>query len=71
MYTNGGVYDGDWKHDLRDGFGTSLYASGNTYVGKYKDDQRDGQGKLVFAADGRVQEGQWMGLEFLGSGLKL
>ena len=33
---DGSVYDGDWHHDKRDGFGIYSYKSGSKYEGGWK-----------------------------------
>ena len=42
---SGTIYDGDWKNDMRDGFGTYSIQQGGVYVKQYaggwKNDMRD------------------------------
>lgn len=40
----GDKYEGDWKDNLMDGFGTYTHANGNTYQGQYKKNERHGYG---------------------------
>ena len=39
------LYEGEYKNDLREGFGVHHYRSGAvSYIGDFKDDQREGFG---------------------------
>ncbi len=33
LYTNGNVYEGNWRNGLREGHGRLVYANGSSYVG--------------------------------------
>ncbi|MFM7852063.1 MAG: hypothetical protein ACKO96_09130 [Flammeovirgaceae bacterium] len=33
LYTNGNVYEGNWRNGLREGHGRLVYANGTSYVG--------------------------------------
>lgn len=44
-YSNGDVYDGEWKNNLRHGVGICYYANGDIYEGKWEEDRRNGLGK--------------------------
>ena len=50
------MYDGEFNHGLRSGFGTFLYANGARYEGEWKDNMKHGKGKFIFK-NGRVYEG--------------
>ena len=41
---NGAVYDGDWKDNQRDGYGTYKWNVGDSYEGEWKDNKFNGQG---------------------------
>ena len=41
-YANGMVYDGEWKNDLRHGFGVLTWPDGRKYEGDYKEGLKDG-----------------------------
>jgi hypothetical protein len=56
---NGGVYTGEWKGPLRDGFGQQLWPDGSRYEGYYHLDKACGYGKL-YHADGDLYEGEWL-----------
>ena len=46
-YSDGGMYDGDWKNGSMDGFGTLFYAGGNVaYKGEWKEDKFHGKGTV-------------------------
>ena len=47
-FSNGDIYDGDWKNDIRDGQGTQIYVNGDIYTGKWKDDMKNGQGTFTY-----------------------
>lgn len=44
LYRNGTFYEGDFKHNLMEGFGTSLGIN-HKYVGSWKNGKMDGAGK--------------------------
>ena len=46
-YTNNLIYYGEFKENLKDGFGSLHYSNGNTmYKGYFKNDKFNGHGKL-------------------------
>ena len=48
--TNGNVYKGNFKNDMRDGTGNYLYFStGEQYNGEWKGNIRSGFGTYIFA----------------------
>ena len=48
VYSDGGIYQGEWKVGARHGFGRYLSPDGRqSYVGDWEHDQRCGKGKLV------------------------
>ena len=53
----GGVYDGEWKRGLKDGFGCYKGADGTVYEGEYRHDVKSGAGTLRWP-DGQVQRGR-------------
>jgi hypothetical protein len=59
-WKSGATYDGEWKDDLRNGFGT--FANSNSkdwiYEGFFVDDLYEGKGIYKWP-DGRVYEGLW------------
>ena len=50
------MYDGEFDHGLRSGYGTFYYANGARYEGEWKDNMKHGKGKFIFK-NGRVYEG--------------
>jgi hypothetical protein len=59
-WKSGAIYDGEWKNDLRNGFGTYTSASSKDWVyeGFFVDDLYEGKG-IYRWPDGRVYEGLW------------
>ena len=57
-YSNGDVYEGQWKDSKFNGQGTYKWSNGDVYVGQWKDDKRNGQGKNTYS-DGTVSVGQF------------
>jgi hypothetical protein len=41
-------YSGDWKSDLRDGYGTFYWCTGSWYIGEWSQDKREGFGTRVW-----------------------
>lgn len=48
MWPNGQVYDGDFKHDDCNGFGTLYYPDGKRFEGNWKDGKKNGKGKYIW-----------------------
>ena len=57
-YSNGDVYEGNWKDDFKHGYGKMTWADGAVYEGNYKEGVKHGYGKMTWA-DGDVYEGNW------------
>jgi hypothetical protein len=51
-----GSYDGQWKNDMKYGYGRFVWPNGAWYDGEWKDDLQDGNGKGVLF-DGQYFEG--------------
>lgn len=51
-----GSYDGQWKNDMKYGYGRFVWPNGSWYDGEWKDDLQDGNGKGVLF-DGQYFEG--------------
>ena len=39
---DGEKYEGEFKDDIRTGYGVLIYSNGNKYEGEFKDDKRNG-----------------------------
>ncbi|CDW80104.1 protein kinase domain containing protein [Stylonychia lemnae] len=59
IFTDGSVYDGLWKNNIKVGFGRFIFNDGDVYIGEYKDGTRNGYGKYCYN-DGNMYEGQWV-----------
>lgn len=60
-------YEGEWKNDLRDGYGVQRYADGSTYEGLWVNDkQTDG---ILTWKDQSYYKGQFEGSYFQGDGI--
>ena len=57
-YPSGAKYDGEWKEDRKDGFGSYQYASGHHYVGQWKRGKKEGHGKFT-SRSGAVYVGRF------------
>lgn len=54
----GAVYEGEWKNEMRDGYGKQEWPDGSRYEGYWLNDKANGIGKLLHA-DGDIYEGEW------------
>jgi hypothetical protein len=45
-YSNGNIYDGEWKNDRREGIGTFYFCKGGIYIGEFKNNIIDGFGRI-------------------------
>lgn len=41
-------FEGMWKHDVKEGYGTSKSISGGRYQGQWKQGAEDGNGKRLY-----------------------
>jgi len=57
-YTNGDVYEGEFRNDLKEGVGRLRYHSGAVFEGEYVQDRRSGRGMYVYST-GDVYDGDW------------
>jgi hypothetical protein len=58
-YSDGAVYEGEWKADDRHGRGTMRYADGDVYEGEWKADAHEGRGSLRSADGSVLHKGMW------------
>lgn len=68
-HTDGGVYNGEWKGALKDGFGVYKYPSGAKYEGEWLDGTKEGRGVYTFAKGG-IYEGEWRSGKMEGVGVR-
>ena len=47
MYVNGDKYEGEWKQDLRWGWGKQTYTDGDLYEGEWKNNAMDGSARGI------------------------
>lgn len=57
-YPNGDAYEGEWREDMREGFGVQRFIKGDAYEGEWLIDKMHGKGILLHA-DGSIYEGLW------------
>eukprot|EP00957_Ditylum_brightwellii_P211614 15366379-Ditylum_brightwellii.AAC.2 len=65
---NGSTYNGGWKDDLYDGFGTYKNPTGYMYRGHYRLGRRHGHGECHFP-NGDEYIGEWVNGEMEGAGV--
>ncbi len=66
-YTNGDMYEGQWKDDTITGHGTFIWRNGKKYVGDFKNGLRHGLGKLYYAPGGledNSESGHWVMIKY-------
>lgn len=68
-HTDGGVYNGEWKGALKEGFGVYTYPSGAAYEGEWLDGTKEGRGVYRFAKGG-IYEGEWRNGKMEGVGVR-
>ena len=68
-HTDGGIYNGEWKGALKNGFGVYKYPSGAAYEGEWLDGTKEGRGVYRFAKGG-VYEGEWRNGKMEGVGVR-
>lgn len=57
-YSNGMIYEGNFKNTMREGMGKVYYTDGSIYEGEFKNNNIEGFGKLFFA-NGALYEGEF------------
>lgn len=45
-FTDGTIYEGDFKNGLKEGQGRIIYPNGDLYEGEFKNDKMNGKGRL-------------------------
>lgn len=61
------LYSGEWREDMRNGFGTEFHAE-YLFEGQFKDNQRQGWGKATYK-NGKVYEGEYHANKRHGQGI--
>ena len=67
-YTNGDVYEGNWKDNTINGQGKYTYKNGDVYEGNWKDYKRHGYGIEIILNNGLKYEGLWKDNKKHGTG---
>ena len=57
-YSNGDVYEGNWKNNLKQGYGIMKYSNGNIYEGDWEKDKKNYYGKMSYM-NGEKYKGYW------------
>jgi hypothetical protein len=58
QFTNGTIYEGEWKDGMKHGQGKQIWIDGTLYEGSWKNNVAHGRGRLIHA-DGDIYEGDW------------
>jgi len=58
-FADGSTYNGQWKDNMRHGFGKQTWADGATYEGEWTENSAAGNGRFMHI-DGDVYIGQWI-----------
>ena len=71
-FVSGSSYKGEWKQDVREGFGTEVNPDGTKYEGEWQDNRRHGKG-TIFVKQGkklaRTYVGEWANGSMEGFGV--
>eukprot|EP00435_Cladocopium_sp_Y103_P044172 s1820_g12.t1 len=67
VFEDGATYSGQWKGNMRHGFGIHVEADGSTYEGQWIEDKAHGTGRLEHS-DGATYDGNWRGSMKHGQG---
>lgn len=58
-YPDGSTYEGEWKNDLKHGYGVYIYANGDKYEGQWFNDSRHGIGTYAHSKEDCSSHGTW------------
>lgn len=58
IYPSGNEYDGEWKNNIKHGYGVHTFTDGHIYTGEFDEDRRHGQGTMNYP-DGAFYKGGW------------
>ncbi len=59
LFSNGEFYEGNFKHNYRNGVGVHYYKNGDFYDGEWLNDRRIGRGR-IFQSDGSKINGMFI-----------
>lgn len=65
---SGDTYEGEWRHDRREGHGIETCDNGDKYVGKWLANKKHGRGMLDYISEGYRYEGGFEEGSFAGHG---
>ena len=57
-YKSGATYEGEWRGEVREGFGIQTWPDGARYQGEWKQNKANGKG-IFYHIDGDKFEGEW------------
>ncbi len=66
-WSDGTIYDGEWKSNKINGTGSLIYGNGDKYIGKFVDGKKNGKGIYTWS-NGEVYNGEWVNDKLTGSG---
>eukprot|EP00903_Cladosiphon_okamuranus_P013384 g12472.t1 len=72
QYKTGGLYHGEWKENMKHGYGTRSWVNGNKYEGEWERDRRHGKGTYWVKESGKLRKqyaGDWKDDQRDGSGV--
>ncbi|EGR30902.1 hypothetical protein IMG5_121480 [Ichthyophthirius multifiliis] len=58
-HKDGSIYQGNWKYNQMEGFGTYQWPDGRVYIGEFIKNKKQGEGKFQWPS-GRIYKGQWL-----------
>ena len=67
IFRDGKIYEGKWKDNKMNDFGTFKWPDGKIYEGQFKDDKKDGFGTLIWP-DKSKYVGNWKNGKQFGLG---
>lgn len=70
VFTNGAIYEGFWKNDVKNGAGRFIYETGDVYQGEWKNNKCNGYG--VFQSGDKLKaKGYWKDDQLSGQGFEV
>ena len=64
----GPKYSGEWKNNMKNGMGTTIFGDGTKYIGEFKNNYRNGMGTMTYPS-GDTYSGSWKDNEKNGYGV--